>query len=276
MFTIEDYIAKRKQEDNLNEFDKNKKIDNIKSCIDYIFEYYNNYLEINEINERTVLNNEKVKKFRKYLIDYNYNEEVKEWLVYIFDKYENNMNIIIRHIIEKNNLFMLYYTEAEFRKQSYECYSKLVNKYTYLKSEIEMIFKYVKEYHRDISSKEINIPNFSDKMTKWILHTKESYGVNIVSFINQYMWNFWDEEEKWPRTHKIKVKSTYNDGWEYEYNYKKKSNLFNLDLLYAKISDRPFIKGKKQYLEVLMMYYFINGEDDEYLQEYLNSVFGEN
>lgn len=273
MFTIEDYIAKRKQEDNLNEFDKNKKIDNIKSCIDYIFEYYNNYLEINEINERTVLNNEKVKKFRKYLSDYNYNEEVKEWLIYIFDKYENNMNIIIKHVIEKNNLFMLYYTEAEFRKQSYECYSKLVNKYTYLKSETEMIFQYVKEYHRDISSKEINIPNFSDKMTKWILHTKESYGVNIVSFINQYMWNFWDEEEKWPRTHKIKVKSTYNDGWEYEYNYKKKSNLFNLDLLYAKISDRPFIKGKKQYLEVLMMYYFINGEDDEYLQEYLHKVF---
>ena len=273
MFTIEDYIAKRKQEDNLNEFDKNKKIDNIKSCIDYIFEYYNNYLEINQINERTVLNNEKVKKFRKYLSDYNYNEEVKEWLVYIFDKYENNMNIIIKHVIEKNNLFKLYYTEAEFRKQSYECYSKLVNKYTYLKSETEMIFQYVKEYHRDISSKEINIPNFSDKMTKWILHTKESYGVNIVSFINQYMWNFWDEEEKWPRTHKIKVKSTYNDGWEYEYNYKKKSNLFNLDLLYAKISDRPFIKGKKQYLEVLMMYYFINGEDDEYLQEYLHKVF---
>lgn len=69
------------------------------------------------------------------------------------------------------------------------------------------------------------------------------------------------------------MKSTYNDGWEYEYNYKKKSNLFNLDLLYAKISDRPFIKGKKQYLEVLMMYYFINGEDDEYLQEYLHKVF---
>lgn len=48
MFTIEEYISKRKKEDNLNEFNKDKRIDNIKSCIDYIFEYYNNYLEINK------------------------------------------------------------------------------------------------------------------------------------------------------------------------------------------------------------------------------------
>lgn len=30
MFTIEEYIAKRKEEDNLNEFNKEKKIENIK------------------------------------------------------------------------------------------------------------------------------------------------------------------------------------------------------------------------------------------------------
>ncbi|MFL0165274.1 hypothetical protein [Candidatus Clostridium helianthi] len=67
MFTVEEYIAKRKKEDNLNEFNKDKKIENIKSCIDYIFEYYNNYLEINKIDERTVLDNKKIEKFRKYV-----------------------------------------------------------------------------------------------------------------------------------------------------------------------------------------------------------------
>lgn len=44
MFTIEEYIAKRKEEDNLNEFNKEKKIENIKSCIDYVFEYYIYYI----------------------------------------------------------------------------------------------------------------------------------------------------------------------------------------------------------------------------------------
>ncbi|CDH91611.1 hypothetical protein CB17B2622 [Clostridium botulinum B str. Eklund 17B (NRP)] len=71
MFTIEEYISKRKHEDNLNEFDKKKRIENIKSCIDYIFEYYNNYIEINNIDDGTVLNNEKIEKYRKYVSNYN-------------------------------------------------------------------------------------------------------------------------------------------------------------------------------------------------------------
>ncbi len=56
---------------------------------------------------------------------------------------------------------------------------------------------------------------------------------------------------------------------------KKINNLFNLDIFYPKISHKPFIKGKKQYLEVLMMYYCVGGEDKEYFQQYLIKVFGE-
>lgn len=51
MFTIEEYISKRKKEDNLNEFDLDKKVEN------YIFGYYNNYLNMAEANKDMVLNN---------------------------------------------------------------------------------------------------------------------------------------------------------------------------------------------------------------------------
>jgi hypothetical protein len=61
--------------------------------------------------------------------------------------------------------------------------------------------------------------------------------------------------------------------WEkYDYDYRKKSNLFNLDSLYTKISAKPFLKGKKQYLEIVMMYYWLHdivGDDQNYWQEYL-------
>ncbi|MFL0165275.1 hypothetical protein ACJDTP_09375 [Clostridium sp. WILCCON 0112] len=204
-----------------------------------------------------------------------YNKEVQEWLIDIFDKHDNNMNIIIKHIIEKNEFFLLCSTDAEFRKESYDCYSKLVKKYPYLKNETEMLFSFIKDYHRVISNKEIDIPNFSDKMSKWIMDTKEIYGVNIVAFVYDYMSDFLFEEDKWPRSHKKRVQNSYNDELKYEYDYKKKSNLFNLDLLYPKISNKPFIKGKKQYIEVLMMNYWISEEDEEYFQEYLNKVFGE-
>ena len=185
------------------------------------------------------------------------------------------MNIIIRNILKKNELFLIYNSDAEFRSESYECYSKLVKKYSYLKGETEMLFQFIKDYHRVASSEEFNIPNFSDEMTKWIDNTKEMYDVNIIAFIYNYMDRFYDETDKWQRLHKKKVKNSHNDKSHYEYDYKKKSNLFNLDMLYPKVCNKPFIKGKQQYLEVLMMYYWIQIDDKEYLQEYLNKVFGE-
>lgn len=157
MFTIEEYIAKRKKEDNLNEFNKEKRIENIKSCIDYIFEYYNNYLEINKIDERTVLNYEKAEKYRKSISSHS--EEVQEWLTDIYDKHENCMNIIIKNILKKNDLFLIYNTTAEFRNESYECYSKLIKKYSYLKGETEMLFQFIKDYHRVASSEDFNVPS---------------------------------------------------------------------------------------------------------------------
>ena len=36
MLTIEEYIAKRKKEDKISEYDFEKRIDNIKHCIDYV------------------------------------------------------------------------------------------------------------------------------------------------------------------------------------------------------------------------------------------------
>jgi len=67
------------------------------------------------------------------------------------------LHIIIKHSIQDNKLFWLYNTDAGFRNESYECYSKLVEKYPYLKSETEMLFLFIKDYHRVISNEEINV-----------------------------------------------------------------------------------------------------------------------
>lgn len=59
------------------------------------------------------------------------------------------------------------------------------------------------------------------------------------------------------------------------YNYKQKTNLFNLNTLYPKISNKPFIKGKKQFLETLLMYnwlHTIEGDPDNYWEEYLKQI----
>ncbi len=52
MLSIEEYIARRKKEDKLNEFDIDARAQNIKICVDYVFEYFNNYLNITEAEEK--------------------------------------------------------------------------------------------------------------------------------------------------------------------------------------------------------------------------------
>lgn len=70
MLTIEEYIIRRKKEDKINEFDIDARTQNMKLCVDYVFEYFNNYLNITEAEEKTVLHNEKLEKYRKQLRHY--------------------------------------------------------------------------------------------------------------------------------------------------------------------------------------------------------------
>ena len=56
--------------------------------------------------------------------------------------------------------------------------------------------------------------------------------------------------------HQHRKKSQYT--WrKYDYDYKAKSNLFNLDSLYRKCQ-KSFIKSRKQEFEILFMYYWIH------------------
>ena len=51
--TVEQYILMRKKEDNLNEYDLSKRSENIRICVNYIFEYFDNYLENSPDSEKT-------------------------------------------------------------------------------------------------------------------------------------------------------------------------------------------------------------------------------
>ncbi|MGG0889451.1 hypothetical protein [Cytobacillus horneckiae] len=64
------------------------------------------------------------------------------------------------------------------------------------------------------------------------------------------------------------------ESWQpYLYDYKQKTNLFNLNTLYTRISKNPFIKGKKQFFEIIMMYIWLHsiwGDEDNYWAEYMD------
>lgn len=271
MLRLEEYIAKRKKEDVLNEFNKDKKDENLKICVNYIFEYFNNYLNISDLEERTILKDEKLEKYRRQLE--NYEHEIQEWLVNIYSEYGNFLDKSIgRRIKNEEIYFFLLSEESEFRSLSYECYARYIKKFPYLKGQEEMLFKFLKEYHRVESDLDLrNKPSINEEIDEWVEKTKNKYGVNLYRFASDWVNYFYDDKDLWSASHKIKTNAPYD--W-YEYNYKNGSNLFNIDSLYRNMPKKPFTKGKKQEFEILFMYYWLHeiDSDDDYWQKYLDKV----
>jgi len=50
MLTIEDYIASRKKKDKLDEFDFQKHSENMGAVIQYVMDYFNEYLNLEDYN----------------------------------------------------------------------------------------------------------------------------------------------------------------------------------------------------------------------------------
>lgn len=266
--SIEEYIAKRKREDKINEFDIEARLENMQICVNYIFEYFNQYLDINKMNEQTILQEERLLKFKNQLEMYD--KDIQDWLVNIYDNYDKHIHRSIISFLKKEPLFLLYHTDEEFRSCSYDCYAQLIKKNPFLKDQTEMLFRFIRDYHRIQSEKEINKPSvfISDDINDWLENTWNKYKVNIWAFATDYASRFFDNDSLWPTKHKIKS----NEEWKpYFYDYKQKTNLFNLNSLYTKISKKPFMRGKKQQLEIILMYIWLHeiwGDEDNYWEEY--------
>lgn len=276
MLTIEEYIARRKKEDRLNEFDIDKRTENMKFCVDYVFEYFNNYLNITKAEERTVLHTERLEKFRQQF--HAYDDEIQDWIVNVFDEHGKYIHRQVGNILRQDPFFFLYNKESEFRSLSYKCYSMLIKKMSFLEDATEMLYLFIKEYHR-VESTKLSIDTaleIDDNLREWIEETYKKYNVNLLMFADEWIDYFSEHEEIWPSSHKKKSGREYI---QYEYDYKRSSNLFNLDSLYRKMPKKSFVKGRKQELELLMMYYWLHsivGDDEGYWDEYIEKVRSSN
>lgn len=245
----------------------------MQTCVNYVFEYFNQYLDDSKMDKKTVLNEERLEKYRKTL--HKYDTEIQEWLVSIYDNYDKHLNRSIVSFLKKDDLFYLYNTEQEFRSVSYDCYAQLIKKNPFLKEQAEMLFHFIKDHHQIQSNpiSDFNNGYISEEIGEWLNKSWNKYQVNLLAFASDYISRFYDNEETWDVKHRIRSK----DSWrKYEYDYKQKNNLFNINSLYRRISNKPFIKGKKQFLEILLMYSWthdIEG-DESYWQEYIKKTLG--
>lgn len=189
------------------------------------------------------------------------------------NEYGKQIHKYIGDILKENEFFYLYNAESEFRNASYDCYSQLIKRLTFLKDQTEMLFLFIKDYHRVESEQRYNfrIPSISEEITNWIDKTWAKYQVNLLAFDYGWINSLYDNEDVWPSTHRKKCQYTWRKN---DYDYKQKGNLFNIDSLYRKMPKKSFTKGRKQEFEILYMYYWLpdmEGDNDHW-QEYLETV----
>lgn len=277
---LEEYIFKRKTEDGINEFDRDKRTENTRICVNYIFEYFNNYLETTAGEERTVLHDEKIDKYAR--IVERYSNDIQEWLVDMYSSYGKYLHRTLPTFIQ-DPFFLLYDTEAEFRALSYDVYPKIIKRYKFLNGHAEMIYRFLRDEHRTRSlvSEECELSNITEEIDEWMKKTYLKYGVNMYSFCSEYLMDFMDNPERWPKEHR--KRSEYYDQYSgsdsrikvpqsllYDYDFRQKNNLFGLDMLYRKMPKKSFIKGRKQEIEAILMYCYCFEYDsqDRYWKEY--------
>lgn len=198
MQSLEEYIARRKKEDRINEFNVDDRMDNMRICVNYVFEYFNQYLNIDEMEQKTFLNDERMEKFRKQLGMYE--EAIQDWVIDIYATHEKHIHRSIINILKKEDIFFLYHTENEFRSCSYECYAELIKKNPFLKDQTEMLFRFIKDYHRIQSQREMEKSSvfLSEEITEWIDKTWNKYNVSIWAFVSEYLLRFSDDDRLWP------------------------------------------------------------------------------
>lgn len=116
-------IHSYEKEDGINEYDLSKCSKNIRICVNYIFEYFDNYLENSPDAEKTFIEERKQEKYRKIVS--RYSPDVQDWLVDLNSRSRKHGHKYLRELID-DRYFLLYNSDTEFRSLSYSIYPKTI------------------------------------------------------------------------------------------------------------------------------------------------------
>lgn len=272
MITLDKFIEQRLKDDKKNLLDLSKKETNLQDCVNYVFDYFNTYINIDETQFLQIENDEKVAKYQRQIEKYS--SSVQGWLIEVYTQYNKKLNQQIPKLLNNIDIFLLTNSPESFRKYSYKCYSQLIKKYPFMENYIEQLYEFIVDQHRvlnynyQLDQKEE--ASFNEKIDNYVVKTANKYKVNLLIWAQSYACNFYDYKHIWPA-------GTY-DILEFGKSYnpmKAKKNKFNIDTIYSQLSTLPYIRGKKKILEILVMYYWqkeISPVDDNLYEEYMKQA----
>lgn len=265
MLKIEDYITKCKKEDKLNEFDFEKNSDNMQAIIQYVMDYFNNYLNIDQYSQEQMKTQQIIEKFKKG-IELRY-PGCEDMVVDYYWKHKKRIDKFVENAYGEFEDGDLFYSIEDYQKiVQFVCEHYLIG------PPDEEIKKGLMKLAEAVSSQYHDKPQYSDMtgldnaIVSWVRNTYRDYKVNLWN----YAWGIASEYED------NYIKSSY-DGYNRvhyyynQYDYRYQENPFEIDEVYERNKYRPFIEGRQGELEMLIMYAWLKDmvKDMDYWPEYV-------
>lgn len=265
MQKIEEYILMRKKKDKLNEFDFTRHSENMGKIIQYVSDYFNDYLTPEDFSNEVLKLQKNLKKSEKMLMT-RYPQS-HEFIEKFYLDNQKRVDTLIGKSYETFRDVDLYYRDEDFKKIAIDViHNRLLIEST-TDNDLNNVIVAVKEYHRYTKSKprRSEMKELDSTIVEWVMDSYRDYDVNIADYAFDIAWRW---GEKYVEHKYIRNEEEWYDINKYDYRYQE--NPFDIDLEYEKHKELPFIEEKRDYLEMLVMYFWLFSvlEDQSYWPEY--------
>lgn len=267
MLTIDEYIAKMKKADKLDEFDFLKQSVNMAAVMKYVLTYFNEYLTMETCDAETIKLKQTMDKLEEE-IDRRYPKSM-EFILNFYMQYKIRIHKEIDKWSENIPYFSFFYCEEDFSSAAKSfCISyklKVENMEEY-ESEITTLFAEIK--HQNTEGLNLSeMIHLDNNIVQWVKETYRQYGVNLFSFAYNLADIYHDRYVKHERERFVERPYYVNN-----YNHRYNNNPFDIDRIYEDNKHRPFLENKRGELEMLVMHewLFTMVYDDDYWPEYVN------
>ncbi len=273
MLTIEEYIAKMKRANKLDEFDYVKISENMSSVMKYVMSYFNEYLTMETCDVEEIKHRHAADKLEQEAAERFPNS--KSFVVEFYLSNKIRIDKLVDNWMKKLQYLELYYSEDDFASLADEyCRSTKiagVDMQVY-KDSIKILMAEIKAYNTDRLdfSDMIHLDN---NIVSWIKDTYHTYGVNLIEFASNTTYSFYERYVKYERE-RFSDRGYYINNYNHRYN----ENPFDIDRIYEQNKHKPFLENKRGELEMLMMYEWLFNDilDEEYWPEYVNLCVAQN
>ena len=263
MLTIEDYIVSRKKKDKLDEFDFQRHSENMGKVIQYVSDYFNQYLNLEDYSYEQVKTQQVIDKFKEGIIE-NFPTTYEFIISYYWSNKKRIDKLLSKAYEEIEDIEVFYLLEDDIKVAEYVCKKKLGVATT------EEILHNIATMSKEYRQTQTEEPNMSDMkeldnaISDWVIDVFRKYKVNLLDYARGISYKYYERY----------VDSEYNRQTETfyyinKYDYRYQDNPFNINDIYNRNRHREFIDGHKGELEMLIMYFWLfeDVHDQDYWPE---------